>query len=280
MVELSGLERRSKPFWITTGFLLIVLVAVVDVLTGPEISFAIFYVVPIVLVTWFMGRPLGVVTSIASATAWYIADIVSGTSYSHPLIQYWNASTRLASFLMAVFFLPLLQSLEREKELARRDYLTGAANRRFFVESIQGELVRIQRYGRPFTIALADIDDFKAVNDRFGHAVGDQLLCALVTRAQANLRKSDLVARMGGDEFAFLMPETSPESAQTAVQKLQSALRDEMLQKDWPVTLSIGALTCLMPPASIDDLMRQVDDLMYSAKKQGKDKVEFAVYPR
>ena len=278
MRELSSLDKRSHHFLITTGLLLVVLVALIDVLTGPEISFAVFYIIPIVLVTWFTGRPRGVATSIASALAWFIADTVSGTTFSHPLIRYWNGGTRLALFLMATFLLPLLQTLEREKELARRDYLTGAANRRFFVESLEGELVRSQRYARPFTIAFADIDNFKAVNDRFGHAVGDQLLCAVVSRAAANLRKSDLVARMGGDEFAFFMPETNPEAARTAVHKLQSALLDEMLQKDWPVTFSIGALTCLAMPATTDDLMKRVDALMYSAKNQGKDQVTFDVF--
>ena len=278
MRELSRLEKRSRHFWITTGALLIVLVALIDILTGPEVSFALFYLAPIVLVTWFAGRPLGVVTSILSTIAWSIADMMSGTTYSHPLIRYWNTSTRLAFFLMATFFLPLLQALEREKELARRDYLTGAANRLFFVESMQGELIRSQRYDRPFTIVFADIDNFKAVNDRFGHAVGDELLRAVVTRATANLRKSDLVARMGGDEFAFFMPETTPEAAKGAVTKLQSALLDEMVQKGWPVTLSIGALTCLATPATIDDVMKRVDDLMYAAKKQGKNQAAFDVY--
>ncbi len=275
MRERSSLEQRSQHFWTTTGLFLVVLVANIDVLTGPEISFAIFYLVPIALVTWFTGRSLGVVASLASAVAWFIADSLSGTAYSHPLVAFWNGSTRLAFFLMATFFLPLLQTLEREKELARRDYLTGAANRRFFVESLESELVRSQRYSRPFTIVLVDIDNFKAVNDRFGHAVGDELLCAVVSRATANLRKSDLIARMGGDEFAFFMPETSPEAAKGAVQKLQSALLDEMLQRDWPVTFSIGVLTCLSMPSTIDDLMKRVDDLMYSAKKHGKDQITF-----
>jgi diguanylate cyclase (GGDEF)-like protein len=276
--ELAGLEKRSRSFWIATGFLLVVLVALIDVLTGPEVSFALFYLLPIVLVTWFTGRPLGVVMSILSAIAWSVADAIPGTTYSHPLIRYWNTSTRLAFFLMATFFLPLLQALEREKELARRDYLTGAANRLFFVELVHGELVRSQRYDRPFTVAFADIDNFKAVNDRFGHAIGDQLLCAVVARARANLRRSDMVARMGGDEFAFLMPETSPEAARSAVTKLQSALADEMVQKEWPVTVSIGALTCLAAPATIDELMKRVDDLMYVAKKQGKNQTAFDVY--
>lgn len=276
--ELAGIEKRGRSFWITTGILLVVLVALIDVWTGPEVSFALFYLAPIVLVTWFTGRPLGVVMSILSVIAWSIADAIQGTTYSHSLIRYWNTSTRLAFFLMATFFLPLLQALEREKELARRDYLTGAANRLFFVELVNGELVRSQRYDRPFTIAFADIDNFKAVNDRFGHAVGDQLLCAVVARARSNLRKSDIVARMGGDEFAFLMPETSPEAARSAVTKLQSALVDEMLQNDWPVTLSIGALTCLSTSATIDELMKGVDALMYAAKKQGKNQAAFDVY--
>ncbi len=83
---------------------------------------------------------------------------------------------------------------------------------------------------------------------------------------------------MGGDEFAFFMPETSPEAAKGAVTKLQSALLDEMRRRDWPVTFSIGALTCLAMPATIDDLMKRVDDLMYAAKKQGKNQAVFDVY--
>lgn len=276
--ELSSLEQRSKVFWIVTGLLLIVLVGVIDVLTGPEVSFAPFYVLPIVLVTWFTGRPLGVATSIVAAIVWFIADVASGMPYSHPLIRYWNASTRLAFFLLANFFLPILQALEREKELARRDYLTGAANRRFFFESIEAELARAQRYQRPFTIAFADVDNFKAVNDRFGHAAGDRLLCAVVARATANLRKSDLVARMGGDEFAFFMPETSPEAAKSAVAKLQSALVDEMLQNDWPVTFSIGVLTCVSTATTADELMKRADDLLYTAKKHGKNLAKFELY--
>ena len=240
MRELSSLDKRSHHFWITTGLLLIVLVALIDVLTGPEISFAIFYVIPIVLVTWFTGRPLGVATSIASAIAWFIADTASGTTFSHPLIRYWNGSTRLAFFLMTTFFLPLLQTLEREKELARRDYLTGAANRRFFVESLEGELVRSQRYARPFTIAFADIDNFKAVNDRFGHAVGDQLLAPWFHERPRISGKA-----IWSREWAEMSSRSScrkpvPTAARTAVLKLQSALLDEMLQKDWPVTFSIG----------------------------------------
>ncbi|MGH9202556.1 MAG: GGDEF domain-containing protein [Vicinamibacterales bacterium] len=241
-------------------------------------SFALFYLIPIVLVTWFTGRSLGVAASILSAIVWFIADGRSGTEYSYPLIRYWNASMHLAFFLMATFSLPLLQALEREKELARRDYLTGAANRRFFFETVQAELLRSQRYQRPFTVAFVDIDNFKAVNDRFGHVVGDQLLTAMVSRATANLRRSDLVARLGGDEFAFFMPEANAEAAKSAVIKLQSALLDEMLQKDWPVTISIGVLTCQETPESVDDVMRRVDDLMYASKKRGKNSVTFDVY--
>jgi diguanylate cyclase (GGDEF)-like protein len=278
MRELSSLEKRGKLFWIATGFLLIVLVGVIDVLTGPEISSALFYLLPIVLVTWFAGRPLGVAASILSAIVWSAAEGISGTDYSYPLIRFWNGATRLAFFLMATFFLPLLQALEREKELARRDYLTGAANRRFFFESVENELLRSQRYARPFTIAFADIDNFKTVNDRFGHTVGDQVLCAVVARATANLRRSDMVARLGGDEFAFFMPEANAEAAKSAIVKLQSALLDEMLQKDWPLTFSIGVLTCLTVPPTIDDLMKRVDDLMYASKNRGKNAVTFDVF--
>ena len=132
MNMLAGLGKRSPLFWMTTGFIFVVAVGVVDFLTGSEIAFSLFYLIPIVLVTWFSGRNLGFPISGTSAIAWFVADALSGQTYSQPAILYWNATVRLGFFVIVTLLLPALKELEREKENARIDYLTGAANRRFF----------------------------------------------------------------------------------------------------------------------------------------------------
>jgi diguanylate cyclase (GGDEF)-like protein len=164
------------------------------------------------------------------------------------------------------------------EELSRVDGLTGAVNARFFYTLTEGEIVRLERYGRPLTVAYMDLDNFKTVNDTKGHLAGDAVLRAVADRARAQLRKTDVVARLGGDEFAFLYPETDEQAARALVAKLKDRLSEEMRRGGWPVTFSLGVLTCYAAPRSSEDLVRMVDNLMYAAKLDGKNSVNHATF--
>jgi diguanylate cyclase (GGDEF)-like protein len=276
---ITNLEKRSKPFWVMTGIILIAGIGVADFLTGYEIEFSLFCLIPISLLTWFAGRRLGVLASIVSAIVWLAADLASGHPYQNAAIYYWNTGIRLAFFLNVTFLLSALKkAFEREKELAKTDNLTGAVNARFFSELVDLEINRTLRYRHPLTVVYLDLDNFKTVNDRFGHTMGNKVLNTIVENARDHLRKTDVVARLGGDEFAFLLPETDQAAAQVIVTKIQSSLLDEMNRNNWPVTFSIGVLTCIVhiPPTS-DELIKQADDLMYSVKNNGKNGIGYSV---
>jgi diguanylate cyclase (GGDEF)-like protein len=274
---LEHFEKSSSLFWMLTGFGVVICIGIADILTGSELAFSVFYLIPIVLVTWFSGRNPGLFISGTSAVMWFIADDWAGQSYSQPVIRYWNTVVRLSIFVLVTILLPALKALEREKSLARTDYLTGVANRRHFFELAQRELDRSQRYEHPITMAYIDLDNFKTVNDEWGHRTGDKLLCAVVDRAKSQLRSTDTIARLGGDEFVILLPETDQVAAKTAISKIQDVLMDEMRLNGWPVTFSIGVLTCLETQIPMDDLIKRADGLMYSVKKNGKNAIAYAV---
>jgi diguanylate cyclase (GGDEF)-like protein len=275
MSLLENLDRKDSLFWMIAGCLFVAGIGVVDFLSGIELVVSLFYLIPIVLVTWFAGRNLGLVISVMAAITGYIAD---EEIYSFDIIGYWNASIRLGFFVVITLLLPVLKALEHEKAIARIDYLTGIANRRHFFEMAQAELFRSQRYECPFTIAYLDLDGFKGVNDEYGHQTGDDLLCAFVNRAKSCLRKSDIMARLGGDEFVFLFPEIDQEAAKVTVPRIQSALGDEMQKHGWLVTFSIGVLTYQKGEISADALIKRADDLMYSIKNNGKNSVAYASF--
>ncbi|HEY43301.1 MAG TPA: GGDEF domain-containing protein [Anaerolineae bacterium] len=276
---LANLENRSRPFMILLGFAIIGAIGLSDFLTGYEFAFSLFYVIPITLVTWLMGRRLGIMASLTSAFVWFGADAATGHPYSHPLIPIWNSLIRLSFFVIITLLLSTARNaMEREKELARTDSLTGAVNSRLFYELAQMEIDRSQRYEHPFTVAYFDLDNFKTVNDQFGHPTGDQVLRTVVCYIKAHLRKTDVIARLGGDEFALLLPETSQESARVAISKLQSGLLEEMEKNNWPVTFSIGVLMCNVAPHTADELVRKADELMYSAKRDSKNAIRYSTY--
>ena len=207
---LVSLEKLNKLFVIAIGSVLIIIVGIIDFLTGYELVFSLFYLIPISLVTWLTSRRFGMVMSLVSTIVWFISDVAAGSSYSHPLIYVWNAIIILGFFVIVTYLLSSLRSsLEHEKELARTDSLTGAVNSRVFYDSLQTEINRSQRYKNPFTIVYIDLDNFKIVNDDFGHSTGDQVLRFVVNQVRKHLRKTDVVARLGGDEFALLLPETN-----------------------------------------------------------------------
>ena len=279
MHTIDRLEKWSKSLWLLIGFVLILGLGLLDFLTGYEFSFSLFYLLPISLVVWFAGRLLGVAASIASAVAWLLADILSGNHYSSPIIYFWNTAIRFGFFLIVTLLLAALKkALEREKVVSRTDRLTGAASVDFFYELFQAEIYRFQRNQHPFTLVYIDLDNFKAVNDQFGHSVGDMVLRSVVSQSRNVLRKTDIVARLGGDEFAILFPETDQKTAQALIPRIQQGLLAEMKKSNWPVTFSIGAITFLATPGTINDLIKMADDLMYTVKNDGKNAIGYSVY--
>jgi diguanylate cyclase (GGDEF)-like protein len=150
-------------------------------------------------------------------------------------------------------------------ELTRRDPLTGLLNRRGFEELAAIELERAGRYGRPVAFALVDLDRFKEVNDRFGHAQGDAVL-QVVGEELARLRASDLAVRLGGDEFGLLMPETDEAAARTVVARLENRVRERVRSHGWGITLSVGVAATGYLTRSIAALMAEADRRMYLNK--------------
>jgi diguanylate cyclase (GGDEF)-like protein len=277
---LEILEKQGNPYYVlAAAFTLTGIIGVVDFLTGYEIALSLFYVLPVALVTWLTSRRFGLVTSLAGAIVWFWADVASGHPYPHPLIPVWNTIIRFGFFVIIALLLSALRkAMERERELARRDNLTGAMNSRFFYDLAQMEIDRFQRYEHPFTLAYIDLDNFKAVNDQFGHPAGDQVLRTVVNSAGKYLRKTDVFARLGGDEFVLLLPETNEESARVALSKIQDGFIEEMRLGNWPITFSIGVLTCSAAPHTTEELVMMADKLMYSVKRDGKNAIKYATY--
>ena len=142
------------------------------------------------------------------------------------------------------------------------------------------EMERLTRTGRPFTLLYMDLDDFKTVNNSAGHEAGDTVLSRIATVLKLQLRGIDIIARMGGDEFVMILPETNDQDAHKVVPRLQSSLLEEMQSHHWPVTFSIGVLTFVSAPSNTDELFRLADQLMYRAKKEGKNAICYQVHSR
>ena len=169
------------------------------------------------------------------------------------------------------------------KAQAVTDELTGLANRRRFMEFVQLELKRAERFQSPLGLLLVDLDDFKLVNDRFGHGTGDKVLRALSDVFRESLRDVDLAARLGGEEFAVLLPETDYSGAAGVAERLRASLASLELQdpdgQGFGVTASFGV--AVYPEAqSVDELLRTADAALYRAKAEGKNRVALAPTPR
>lgn len=174
----------------------------------------------------------------------------------------------------------LRQELERQ---ARTDALTGALNRWHFMELARQELVSARRYHHPLSLLMIDIDRFKAVNDTYGHQAGDLALQTLVRVCREVLRDVDLVARLGGEEFAVLLPETPVARAAQVAERLRQSIAASSIFADGlavRITVSIG-ITCLSDgEADVETLLQGADRALYEAKETGRDRVCIADPPR
>ena len=264
------------PLTLFTSTLLVIIIGLVDYLTGYQISFSIFYLIPILWATWKNGKISGIIISSLSAIIWLEADLLTQHFYTHPAIPYWNAFMRFGVFILVTLLLNALKySLENEKKLARLDHLTQVANSRSFGEAIFKEKQRAQRYQHLFSLAYIDLDNFKTVNDKFGHEAGDKLLQKVAQLLMNETRKTDVLGRLGGDEFAILMPETDGQSAKDVLTRIQKKFSKEMQQENLAISLSIGCVTFITIPDTVDEIINKADTLMYSAKNAGKSRIYY-----
>lgn len=164
--------------------------------------------------------------------------------------------------------------------IAQVDHLTGALTRRGFVEQAEREISRARRYDRPSTLVMLDVDHFKSVNDTHGHAVGDQVLCQIAQLAGVALRPTDVFGRLGGEEFAMLLPETDGEDAVVVADRLRQTIADHPMQlpggRTLHVTASFGVAALDGGSASVAAWLERADRVMYAAKAGGRNRTELA----
>ncbi len=279
---IATLDRQLAGFsrWqiLTLSICGVATVGALDYLTGYELSVTFFYLLPVAIASWYAGRGASVSIAALSCALWYSADLGAGHTYQNSAIPLWNASIRFMIFVVnGLLLVALRDSLFRQRDLARTDALTGVCGRRAFEDRLEHDLALARRNGRPLTIAFLDLDDFKVLNDRRGHVVGDQVLRATALALQSATRNVDMVARLGGDEFALVLPDTPGQGAEELVAKLMREVRHALGAVAPEVTCSVGVITFDRVPPRLEEAVRAADALMYQAKRDGKNRVAFRV---
>jgi len=273
---MRTLNGRSSLPTMVTGLIAVGLIGIVDHLTGYELSFSIFYLVPVVYVTWHSRQWVGYSICLASSIVWVVVDFTSGGTYSNNIIPLWNAIVRLLFFLTTSYLLGELKGrLKNEQMLARKDGLTQVLNARTFREVTTGLLRLADRHHHPVVLGYLDIDNFKAVNDKSGHTEGDLVLQSVASTLTSCVRSTDVVGRLGGDEFAIFLQEPDITKVRESFTRIHETLVNDAGAHGWPIGFSIGVVILEKGIADIDEIIKRADKLMYSVKETGKNKVMY-----
>lgn len=264
---------------------LVVLFGWLDHLTGTDVRSVLFYFVPIMLVSWTLGRRHVLVVAVASALAWGTAELLLH-DYRFDFAAAWNEVSALTVFAFVGLSISALRRerdelrkankrvkdlLENEERIARTDFLTGLPNSREFMERLTPEVARCHRDNKPLCVLYLDLDNFKRVNDRYGHIAGDEVLNLVADALRHQLRASDVPARLGGDEFAALLWQTSAEGAAQIGERLVETVIE--IGKEYAgceLSASIGVIWYDYPPADVKEVVKRADNAMYDAKQAGK----------
>jgi diguanylate cyclase (GGDEF)-like protein len=205
------------------------------------------------------------------------SDIAGGPPTATNLLYLAIGTVVLPVLTMGAVMMVHERMLAQAEDMANRDYLTSAWNRRALFRFAERELQRERRTGRPLSLLALDVDHFKRINDTHGHAQGDRVLIDLVQQAEAMIRRFDIFARLGGEEFAVLLPEADAEAALHAAHRLCQALRRSLPNEHGVIayTVSVGVAT-LKEDESFSGLLGRADAALYAAKQAGRDTVRMS----
>lgn len=260
---------RRGVAW-TVCLVAIFLLGLLGIRTDSELTFSSLATLPVLVIAWIDGKRNGLIVAFVAAAMWLIGDLASERQFDADWIPWANAITRQTTYSVAALLVAQIRlQLEREHRHATHDGLTGLQNRRAFFEAGSAEVERARRYAHPLAVIFLDLDDFKQLNDSTGHDAGDAALKATAKALLQALRSSDRVARMGGDEFAVLLPETGYRAAVETGRKILVAVNAALAAYP-PVSISIGVAWFGEADRLFPDMLKAADDLMYQAKQGGK----------
>lgn len=278
-MKLSGLTsyiaQKSAVWILSNSIFVVIILGVADYWTGYSRSISVFYLIPVLIATWYTGVLSGILVALIAVFSTTASGILTPHLPDKFFTLYWNAIVRFLFFIISIL---ILNAWKHERFYARIDYLTGINNRYNFFEILRAELERCKRFNHPLSIIYVDVDNFKTVNDQFGHKSGDELLKLVAKTLTDNFRSVDTIARLGGDEFAILMPETESVEVENKIRIVQTSLLEKMNLKKWPATFSFGIAVFTNLTLSPDEMLKTADLLMYKAKQGGKNCIIIDIY--
>lgn len=283
--------QRTNPLRIRHTLFLAGVIAVfgwLDQLAGPQVNFSLFYIFFIVIGAWRYGKTEAWASAVFAVVAWAVGEEPWRPDY--PMAAFlWNVFSRCIIFgfiaaavsemktvkdTLARANRALAQLAEENERLARQDPLTKLANTRLFEEALETEAARHRRSGNPLCLAYIDLDNFKKVNDHYGHTAGDEVLKDVANILKNSVRQVDTVARLGGDEFAIILADSSLDSVRLIGERVVKKI--EALNEAWPnvaLGASVGIVTISEIPDDPSGLMSLADEAMYIAKTSGKGQI-------
>jgi diguanylate cyclase (GGDEF)-like protein len=237
---------------------------------GAALACAPLLVLPATYAMFFL-RKLVALAIAALASAGYVAAAISGpASAGHVVVA--GVGIAAAAGLVGLQRANANRLIWRLSDAAVTDALTGLMNRRGFQELIETELERARRSGQPLSLIIGDLDHFKALNDRFGHGAGDRALEQLALILDTAKRRIDTAARIGGEEFAVVLPDSDHHAAYILAERMRREVRETFMYEPYELTISLGVATFPVHGTSVEALVAQADEALYAAKALGRDR--------
>jgi diguanylate cyclase (GGDEF)-like protein len=273
---ISVLNTLPKAVVMGISIVLILGIGTVGFSLPASVSLLIFYLIPVVIATWFVGLRSGVLAAVLSAISIAYGQWVP----SQLALSLWNGGVAgVVGCVVADLIHRIKISSEIERQLSRTDASTGAINRRFFMELLEAEFNRAKRYRFPLTLVYIELDNLAEINQRLGFQRGDELLYQFVEMMSEELRSNDVVARLSNDEFAMILPQTNDAQAQQVFTRILPDFKTALEAQEVRIECIFGVMTFLEMPEDFTIINDEASKFLEKVKASGQSRLAFEVRP-